>query len=156
MKQTVLIASDHAGVELKEKIKSFFDSRLKFTDLGAKTGETVDYPQIAAALAKQVSESKGNNKGILICGTGIGMSIVANKFPFVRAALLYDETAAKMSREHNDANIACIGARTTSETAALKLLETFFITEFAGENPGEERHKRRLSQIAEIEKQNFK
>ncbi len=154
--ETVFVASDHAGFDLKQKLKWRFASQFKFDDLGVFVPEPVDYPAIAASLAGKVSRANGNKKGILICGTGIGMSIVANKFPKVRAALIYDDLSARMAREHNDANVACIGARTMNEMLAVRLIDVFLSSKFIGLERGQERHKNRVDQIIKIEKQNLK
>jgi ribose 5-phosphate isomerase B len=154
--EPILIASDHAGFELKEKIKWRFAKECKFEDLGVFAPEPIDYPVVAANLAEKVSAKKGEATGILICGTGIGMNIVANKFSNVRAALIYDDLSARMAREHNNANVACLGARTMNEMLAVRLVELFLNTSFVGNNPGEERHAKRVARIAAIEKKNFK
>ena len=149
------IASDHAGFELKAMLKKWLEKKFKFTDLGVFVPEGANYPELAANLAKRVSKEKGSF-GVLICGTGIGMSIVANKVPGVRAALVYDGFTAKMAREHNNANVACLGARTTKLTLAKKMVEIFLTTEFAGNKKDGKRHLKRVEKIMEIEKQNFK
>ena len=154
--EEIFIASDHAGFDLKEKVKWRFAKQMKFSDLGVFAPEPVDYPAVAASLAKKVSIGNGNKKGILICGTGIGMSIVANKFPNVRAALIYDDLSARGARQHNDANVACLGARTMNEMLAVRLVDLFFNTDFLGNKVGEERHKNRVAQIVKIEQDNFK
>ncbi len=114
------IASDHAGFELKNRLRISLSKEFEFTDLGVYVAERVDYPEIAIKLAKRVA-GEAEALGILICGTGIGMSIVANKVPGIRAAVIYDGFTAKMAREHNNANIACLGARNTPEIMTLEL-----------------------------------
>ena len=140
------IASDHAGFKLKEKIKKEFE----LADLGVFSEDRADYPKIAFELAEKVSRE--NAIGILVCGTGIGMSIAANKVKGIRAAVIYDEFTAKMAREHNNANIACLGARNISEKKALELIKTFLATKFEGNTEPGKRHLQRIRQIEKIEK----
>ena len=149
------IASDHAGFKFKQQLKMLFKKQFEFEDLGINSDERADYPKIAIHLAKKVSEDKGS-LGILICGTGIGMSIVANKVPGARAAVIHDGFTAKLARQHNNANIACIGARNTTEQNVYMLVKKFLQTGFAGLEKGGERHLKRVNQIGEIEGQQFK
>ena len=138
----ILIASDHAGFDLKEKIKKFLLKKgKKVLDLGTKNNNSVDYPDFAHLVAKKL---KRNNYqfGVLICGSGVGMSITANKHKNIRAALCYTENAAKLSREHNNANIIALGARLTKVNVALKCVQTFLKTNFKGG-----RHLRRVKKI---------
>ncbi len=147
------VASDHAGKELKQLIVEFMKaSDVEVIDYGVvvDSQKSVDYPDYAAAVASDIS-SKKLDFGILICGTGIGMSIAANKFPYVRAALVWDDFTAKMSRAHNDANVLCLGARTLNHHRAIDLAKLWLETPFEGS-----RHNLRLEKIREIEKQNFK
>lgn len=147
------IASDHAGKELKQLVVEFIQaSEIEVIDYGVayESDKSVDYPDYAAAVAKDVSQKK-LDYGILVCGTGTGMAITANKFPYVRAALLWDEFTAKMSRAHNDANIACLGARTLNHHRAIDLVKLWLATPFEGN-----RHNLRLEKIRNLEKQNFK
>ncbi|HSE14574.1 MAG TPA: ribose 5-phosphate isomerase B, partial [Candidatus Deferrimicrobium sp.] len=145
-KPRVVIASDHAGVEMKRRLREAMEALgISAEDLGTATGESVDYPDYAAAVAGRVSAGAAD-AGVLICGTGIGMSITANKFPGVRAAILYDDAAARMSRLHNDANVAVFGARTMSADDAERRLRLFLSEPFeAG------RHSRRIGKILGIE-----
>jgi ribose 5-phosphate isomerase B len=145
----IIIGSDHGGFELKEQVKEYLNSE-EIVDLGTHDKESCDYPEIAANVAEEVL--KENSKGILVCGTGIGMCITANKFKGIRAALCYDEYTAKMAREHNDANIICLGGRTTDIDKIKKILDIFLKTD----KSAEDRHKRRVSKIIDIEKNNFK
>ncbi len=150
MASKIGIASDHAGKELKQLIADFV--RLKnyeVIDYGVAVGsdKSVDYPDYAAILASDVSAGK-LDRGVLICGTGIGMCITANKFPGVRAASVTDEFTARMSRAHNDANIVCLGARVLNHHRAAELVNIWLDTPFEGN-----RHKARLDKIREIEKQ---
>jgi len=142
----IAIASDHAGFLLKELIKKHLDELgYKYEDFGTTSEESVDYPDYAFKVAKFISKNKFD-RGILICGTGIGMSIAANKFPGVRATLCYDTETARSSREHNDSNVVALGARTTDPELAKKIVSIWLTTEFAGE-----RHLRRVNKIKEIE-----
>ena len=149
------IGSDHAGFNLKELIKENLKGKYKFEDIGTFSATRVDYGIIAMGLAKKVAAEK-DAMGILICGTGIGMSIVANKIPGIRAALIYDGFTAKMARNHNNANIACLGARNISPQDAISIIDTFLAASFAGKKKGGERHKKRVEQISAIEKEHFK
>jgi len=149
------IASDHAGFALKNLLKMRLKAKYDFEDLGIQSDERADYPKIAIYLAKKIVANKGS-LGILICGTGIGMAMVANKIPGARAAVIYDGFTAKMARQHNDANIACIGGRALTEQVALQLVETFLNADFLGKKKDGKRHKRRIKQIEKLEKENFK
>tara|TARA_B100000989_G_scaffold183544_1_gene138146 strand:- start:1342 stop:1782 length:441 start_codon:yes stop_codon:yes gene_type:complete len=125
-----IIGSDHAGFELKLKIIKYrFKKKITFCDVGTFTKESVDYPDYGKLVAQKVDNGKFL-KGILICGSGVGMSIVANRFKNVRAALCIDENMAKLSRQHNDANIIVLGSRLISFEQAIKCLEGFFFTNF--------------------------
>jgi len=146
-KTQIAIASDHAGLDLKEKIVKFLqDSGQIVSDLGTHNRDSVDYPDYGIPVAQAVSDGK-IERGILICGTGIGMSIVANKFPGVRAALCFDPFTAKASRLHNDANVLVLGGRVLEEKKALEIVRLWLSTGFDGG-----RHARRLAKIDEIEK----
>jgi len=143
----LVIASDHGGIELKDAITSFLAGRgVETRDLGTISTDSVDYPDFGEKVARAVS-TKEADCGILICGTGIGMSIVANKFPGVRAALVNDEFTAQMSREHNDANILVMGGRVLETEQACRMVAIWLDTPFEGG-----RHQRRLDKIAELEK----
>jgi len=148
---SIAIGSDHGGVQLKEAIKQYFtDNQIDFFDFGARQGESVDYPDIAKTVALAVA--KGTyGRGIIICGTGIGVSISANKVRGIRAALCTDVYSAKMSREHNDANILTLGQRVTGTGLALMIVETWLNTSFAGG-----RHERRVNKIGEIEQEQLR
>lgn len=144
----IVIGSDHAGYNLKtEIIEQLKDKNIEVMDIGCG-GEPCDYPDIAATAAEFVATGKCE-KGILICGTGVGMSIAANKVNGIRAALCPDHYTAKYTRLHNDANILCIGARTTGAGAASEIVEVFLDTEFDGG-----RHQRRIDKLSDIEKSN--
>lgn len=142
----IAIGSDHGGVHLKDEIKRYFvENGIKFFDFGAQVGESVDYPDVAKKLAVAVADGT-YERGILVCGTGIGVSISANKVQGIRAALCTDVYSAQMSREHNDANILTLGERVTGPGLALMIVETWLNTAFAGG-----RHARRVNKIMEIE-----
>ena len=139
------IGSDHGGFELKEKIKKHLEERgLEDKDVGTHSTASCDYPVYGRAVAKAVAAGECD-RGIIICGTGIGISITANKVKGVRAALCSDCFSAQATREHNDANILALGARVLGEGLALKIVDTFLDTPFSGD----ERHIRRISMIEE-------
>ena len=140
--KNIILASDHAGFKLKEEIKKFLiKKRKKIMDLGTDSHSSVDYPDFAHGLAKKI---KNDSKllGILVCGSGIGMDIVANKHKNIRAALCYSVKSTRLSREHNNANVMAIGARLTKKKVALKCVSTFIKTNFKGG-----RHLRRVRKI---------
>lgn len=146
--KTILIASDHAGFKLKEKLKCYLENKgIRLKDLGTYSDRRCDYPQFAYALAKEISQG-GFKRGILVCKTGIGNSIVANRFPGVRAALCYNVRAARLSRQHNDSNVLVLGSSFVNERLAKKITDIWLETRFQGG-----RHKRRLDQIKKIESQ---
>lgn len=143
----IAIASEHAGFELKEKIKQYLGEKgYDVTDLGAGSDEPIDYPFIAAGLAEKVSEGEFC-KGILLCGTGTGVTMAAGKVPGIRAALCTDPFMAKTTREHNDANILCLGAWITGLKLSFAIVDAFLEAEFTGG-----RHVRRVNLIGELEK----
>ncbi len=142
----IAIGSDHAGLELKEYITSLLkDQGIDYVDLGTDNSESVDYPDYGIKVSEAVSK-KEVDRGILICGTGLGMSIVANKFRNVRATLCHDTYTARMGRLHNDSNILIIGGRVTGRGVTQDIVDTWLHTEFEGG-----RHERRLKKIKEIE-----
>lgn len=142
----IAIASEHAGFDLKEKIKDYLmEKGYDVTDLGADTDEPIDYPFIAAGLAERVAVGEFN-KGILLCGTGIGMTMAAGKVPGIRAALCTDPFMAQMTREHNDANVLCLGAWITGLKLSYAIVDAFLQSEFTGG-----RHERRVNLIGELE-----
>jgi len=143
----VAIGSDHAGFDYKEMIKEYLEKEFGFEviDKGTYSNERTDYPIYAKAVAEAVASGEAD-KGILICGTGIGMSITANKIKGVRAALCPNNFMAEMSRKHNDANVLCLGQRVIGTDHALSIVKTFFITGFEGG-----RHSERLALITDIE-----
>ncbi|MBI5072496.1 ribulose-phosphate 3-epimerase [Candidatus Woesearchaeota archaeon] len=142
MKQAIIIGADHAGFQLKEKVKQFLqEKKYAVIDAGTNSEESCDYPDIAKKVAEEVSKD-ATKKGILICGTGIGMSIAANKYKNIRAAHVTTAYEAEMAKKHNDANILCLGARTTEEKIILECIEKWLSSEFeAG------KHERRVGKI---------
>ena len=132
MSELIALASDHAGFALKEIVKSHIVD-LGFTplDLGTHSEESVDYPDYAAKMAEAIKQGKAS-RGILICGSGIGISIAANRHPHIRAALCHNEETARLSREHNDANVLALGARIVTEETAKAATAAFLNTQFAG------------------------
>jgi ribose 5-phosphate isomerase B len=141
-----IIASDHGGLELKEAIKSFLRARnIEVRDLGPMNSDSVDYPDFAEKLSIALTRGEAE-KGILVCGTGIGMSIAANKFPGIRAALISDEFTARMSKEHNNANVIVMGGRVLKPEQACAMVKTWLEAVFEGG-----RHQNRLDKIAQIE-----
>ncbi|HVW05972.1 MAG TPA: ribose 5-phosphate isomerase B [Vicinamibacterales bacterium] len=144
----IALGADHAGVALKEHIKRQLDERgLAYTDFGTNSTESVDYPDYALRVANAVASGE-YARGILVCGTGIGMAIAANKVAGIRAAPVVDDFTAALSREHNDANVLALGARVTTPEVAHRLVETFLDTPFGGG-----RHQRRIDKITVMESQ---
>jgi ribose 5-phosphate isomerase B len=142
----VALGADHAGYELKEKLKPWLLGQgIELEDKGTVSNESVDYPDFARDVALEVTGGRADY-GILVCGSGIGMSIAANKVPGARAANVCNEEEARLSREHNDANILAIGARFLSEDSARKIVEAFLNSKFAGG-----RHQRRVEKIAQLD-----
>lgn len=140
------IGADHGGVHLKEEIKRYLDQRgIPYRDFGTFTEESVDYPQIAAKVAHAIADGT-YERGLLFCGTGVGISIAANKVKGIRAAVCTDEFSAEYCRRHNDANILCLGGRVIDPEKAKTLVGLFLDTPFEGG-----RHERRVQQIADIE-----
>lgn len=143
----IAMGSDHGGVELKDFLAGVLRSRnIDVQDLGTHGSESVDYPDFGQLVSQRVSLGEAD-RGILICSTGIGMSILANKYPNVRAALVQDRETARTSREHNDANVLVLAGATTEPALAREILEIWINTPFAGG-----RHQRRLDKITEIER----
>jgi ribose 5-phosphate isomerase B len=138
----VAIAADHGGFELKAQIQSKF-SDVEWIDLGAGSTDSVDYPDYAHKLADAIKAGQAES-GILICGTGIGISIAANRHDHIRAALCTNVTMARLTRAHNNANVLCLGARITGAEAAFDIAQAFLETEFEGG-----RHDRRIDKINE-------
>ena len=138
----IFISSDHAGYKLKEAIKSYlFNKKLSFTDMGPYDDSRVDYPDFAHKVAKRVKLNK-NNIGILVCGSGTGMNIAANKHKNIRAAQCFNSKSTKLSRLHNDANIITLGSRLLTKKNALSCVSVFLNTNFEGG-----RHSKRIKKI---------
>ena len=147
----IAVGSDHGGFGLKTAVKELLIERgITVEDLGTDNGNSVDYPDFGEKVAREVSAGKFE-KGILICGTGIGMSIVANKFPGVRAALVTDPFMARMAKEHNNANILVLGERVLAESEAREIVATWLDAAFEGG-----RHQGRLDKIASLEKELYR
>lgn len=144
----IAIGSDHGGVELKDfLVETLRRQGLELEDLGTRGKESVDYPDFGRLVALKVAKGEAD-RGILICTNGIGMSILANKFPGIRAALVQDPKTAQMSREHNNSNILVLGGGVTEKALAEKILQVWLDTPFGGG-----RHQRRIDKIAEVEKE---
>jgi ribose 5-phosphate isomerase B len=147
----IALASDHGGLQLKEAVKQLLTERgIPFEDCGSDYGVSVDYPDYGEKVARKVAAG-AVEKGILFCGTGIGMSIVANKFPHVRAALVTDPFMARMAKEHNNANILVLGGRILNESEAREMVATWLDATFEGG-----RHQGRLDKIAVLEKEIYR
>ncbi len=143
----IALACDHGGFRLKETVKSYLEElNIEYIDFGTFSEESVDYPDFAYKAAKAVAEGEAD-RGIFICGTGIGISIAANKVKGIRAALCYNIFAAEMSRRHNNANVLCLGGRILGDELAKAIVKIWLETPFEGG-----RHRRRIEKIAEIEK----
>lgn len=144
----IVLGSDHGGLELKEAVKELLRKRgIDFEDCGTDNGDSVDYPDFGDKVARRVS-SGAAEKGILFCGTGIGMSIVANKFPRIRAALVTDAFMARMAKEHNNANILVLGGRVLDGEKAKKMVSVWLDAAFEGG-----RHQGRLEKIEILERE---
>lgn len=145
MSKIVALASDHGGFELKnllaEKLKK---DGYDVLDLGTHTKDSVDYPDIAALMADAIKTGKAE-RGVLLCGTGIGISIAANRFPFIRAALVHDAFGARLCRQHNDSNVLVMGGRTTGVEVAYECADIFLNTGFLGD-----RHARRVEKLSHM------
>ena len=142
----IALGSDHAGFAMKEKMKAVIEELgLEYKDFGCYDENSVDYPVIAKDVCKSVTSGEAQ-KGILICGTGVGMSIAANKVKGIRASLCGDTFSAKFTRLHNDSNVLCMGARVIGEGIAAEIVKTYLTTDFEGG-----RHERRVNLITELE-----
>jgi RpiB/LacA/LacB family sugar-phosphate isomerase len=143
----IALASDHAGFAEKERLKPLFrDLGLEVEDLGAVSEDSVDYPDYALKVAERVARGEAE-QGVLVCGSGTGMAIAANKVPGVRAAVAWSEETARLARQHNDAHVLALGARTTPQEEIPKIVRAWFETNFEGG-----RHAGRVEKIAEIER----
>ncbi len=145
----VLIASDHAGYDVKERIKKELGSEYEFVDLGTDSTQSVDYPEYGEKVARQVAVSP-DARGVLVCGSGVGISISANKVNGARCVLAFSKEAAEGGRMHNDANIVSVPGRLKTIDDQVDIVRTFLETDFSTE----ERHGRRVRQMMEIEKHN--
>lgn len=144
----IALGADHAGFELKDRIKQYLQQKgIETFDEGTNSAESVDYPDFARLVGHAVSRRQAD-LGILVCGSGIGMAIAANKVGAIRAAHVSSEYEARMSREHNDANVLALGARILSPEQAIAIVETWLDAQFAGG-----RHERRVEKIAQIERE---
>lgn len=152
----IYLVSDHAAFELKEEVKRYLiRNNYPVEDMGTHSPEPANWAEYGAKAARKVSEEPENSKGILICGTGIGMSMVGNKFRNVRAALCHDEYTTEMSRKHNDANVLTMGARVLDVKKALKIVEIWLNTEFEGKRVP--RYQQRIDYLHNVvESRNFK
>ncbi|WP_129599314.1 ribose 5-phosphate isomerase B [Anaerophilus nitritogenes] len=143
----IALGSDHGGYNLKETIKAYLEeNNIPYKDFGTNSTESVDYPEFGQKVAEAI-RSKECEKGIICCGTGIGISISANKVPGIRCAVVSDTFSAQMSREHNNANILALGERVIGQGLALEIVKIWLNTQFAGD-----RHQRRIDKITDIEK----
>jgi ribose 5-phosphate isomerase B len=143
----IALGSDHGGYQLKEAIKKHLDQKgIAYKDFGTHSEKSVDYPQFAIVVAKSVRTGE-SSEGILCCGTGVGISIAANKIPGIRAAVVGDCFTAQATKEHNNSNILCLGGRVVGEGVALMIVDTWLGATFIGKQ-----HQNRIDQIAEIEK----
>jgi ribose 5-phosphate isomerase B len=146
----ISIGADHAGFQLKDKIRQrLAEQGIEVDDRGTNSPDSVDYPDYARAVGERVAQGLAD-AGVLICGTGIGMSIAANKVPGIRAANADSELAAQLSREHNDANVLTLGARLLDDASAFRVLEAWLHASFAGG-----RHQRRIDKITELEREDL-
>ena len=141
--EKIIIGSDHAGVELKDFIKQSLLKEYDIEDIGTFSKDSCDYPDIAKKLANTMKTEK-DCLGILICGTGIGMSIAVNRYDFIRGALLYNKDVAKLSKEHNNANVLAFGGRILDQNTIKNIIKTFFVSKFEGG-----RHEKRLKKLGE-------
>ncbi|HYA62957.1 MAG TPA: ribose 5-phosphate isomerase B [Candidatus Sulfotelmatobacter sp.] len=145
-KPRIALGADHAGFPIKETIRQFLENAgYPLDDLGTWSEESVDYPDYGKAVGERVASEQADY-GIAVCGTGIGISIAANKVPKIRAAVAHDVTTARLAREHNDANVLAMGGRVVNGTQAIEMVQTFLSTPFLGG-----RHARRVEKIALIE-----
>ena len=146
----IALGADHAGWELKDALKFWLiENGYQILDCGTHSPESVDYPDYALQVAESVASGKAE-RGVLVCGTGIGMAMTANKVPGVRAALCSDPFTARMSREHNDANVLTLGGRLMDQDLGLEILRMWLSTSFAGG-----RYERRVAKIAQIERRHL-
>ncbi len=143
--ETLAIACDHGGYDLKEAIKERFSDRVAFRDFGTNSSDSVDYPEFGKKLARSIVNGEVE-RGILICGTGIGISIAANRYPDIRAANCTDVTMARLTRLHNNANVLALGARIVGTEVAFDIIEAFLDTDYEGG-----RHDQRVDQLSQTD-----
>lgn len=142
----IVIGSDHAGYELKEAVKAMLEGKgYEIMDVGCHSSESVDYPKFGHAVGKAVASGEAE-RGIAICGTGIGISIAANKVPGVRAGVVHSLWTAEMTKAHNDANVLCMGARVVDQQLAFDMIDKWLETEFMGD-----KHLRRINEIEDLD-----
>ena len=141
MKEKIIIASDHGGFELKEEIKFFLKNNYDIVDLGTNSTESCDYPVFAKKLCKKILNNEAK-RGILICGTGLGMQIMANRYKGIRAAAVSETYSAKMARQHNNSNVLCLGGRVLGLGLAKEIVQIWLDTEFLGSY-----HQRRIDML---------
>jgi len=147
-KQRIAIGADHAGFAVKQAIKKHLEQAgYNVDDVGTESEESVDYPEFARAVAEKVAGGMAQ-LGVLVCGTGMGMAIAANKVPGIRAAVAHDKMTARLAREHNDANVLTLGARVVDPSQAVEIVREFLDAQFAGG-----RHQRRIDKIAEMDQE---
>jgi ribose 5-phosphate isomerase B len=147
-KPRIAVGADHAGFQAKESLKRYLESAgYRVSDAGTWSEESVDYPDFAIKVARRVQQGQ-DDLGILVCGTGIGMAMAANKVGGIRAAVAHDALTARMSREHNDANVLALGARALSEDQIIEAAASFLSAQFAGG-----RHQRRVDKISELDQE---
>ena len=147
----IAVGCDHGGLNLKNAIVKYLeDNNIEYKDFGTYTDESVDYPVYGYKVAKEIAEGRAE-KGVLCCGTGIGISMAANKVKGIRAAVCTNEFMAEFTRKHNDSHIICMGGRVIDEKTAVRLTDIFLHTEFEGG-----RHQNRINMITDIENNNFK
>ena len=150
-KQRIAIGADHAGFTVKQAIKRHLEQAgYNVEDVGTFSEESVDYPDFARTVAERVAGGK-ENLGVLVCGTGMGMAIAANKVPGIRAAVAHDKMTARLAREHNDANVLTLGARVVDPSQAVEIVKELLDAQFAGG-----RHQRRIDKIAEMDQERVK
>lgn len=147
--KNIVIGADHRGFSLKEKVKSVLSAEFHLIDVGTHSTDAVDYPDIAAALSKEILSGKGE-RGILICGSGVGACVAANKFKGIRAAICHDVFTAHQGVEDDDMNVICLGGGVVGESLAMEIINTFLHAKFKPE----ERYIRRLDKVKKIEEDN--
>jgi RpiB/LacA/LacB family sugar-phosphate isomerase len=149
----IAIGSDHGGFDLKEIVSSYLaDQGYQVLDFGTDSNESVDYPDYVKMVGQAIHENKAD-RGILFCGSGVGVCIAANKIPGIYAAICHDAYSARQGVEHDNMNVLCLGGRVVGSDLAIVLVREFLDARFVGNDPGQERHLRRITMITEIEKE---